>query len=195
LYIISIRQNVFKVNPATRVATLVGQIQGLPADFTCNGAAVNAEGEVVISGSIYTKGYFAVDLKTLQAKPLSGTDVYNASDLATGNLYLQSEVDSKLNNITFVQPKELGNDKISIYPNPVVDSRINISFDKVGAGIYTIDLADQAGKVVSRKQVNVSAKTQTATMNADSKLAKGMYFIKVTDGGSRQVFSSPIVVQ
>jgi hypothetical protein len=195
LYIISIRQNVFKVNPTNRVATLLGQIKGLPADFTCNGAAVNADGKVVLSGAVYTKSYFTVNLTTLQAEPLSGVEVYNASDLATGNLYLQAEVDSKLASMTTIQPRELGNEKISIYPNPVVDSRITVSFDKVGAGIYTVDLTDQAAKIVSRKQVTVNAKNQTASLNAESKLAKGVYFIKISDGANRQVFSSPIVVQ
>lgn len=195
LYIVSIRQNVFKVNPATRVTTLLGQIKGLPADFTCNGAAVNAEGKVVLSSAVFTKNYFTVDLKSLQAEPLAGTDVYNASDLATSNLYLQAEVDSKLNKSIVAEPKAVGNDKISVYPNPVTDSRIVVSFDKVGAGVYTIDLTDQAAKVVARRQITVNAKGQTAVMNAESKLAKGMYFIKVVDAASRQVFSSPVIVQ
>lgn len=195
LYIISIRQNVFKVNPQTRVATLVGQIQGLPAEFTCNGVAVNAEGKIVLSGATYTKNYFTVDLNTLKAEPLTGTDVYNASDLATGNLYLQAEVDSKLNSMVTIQPRVLASDKISIYPNPVTDSRITISFDKTGAGNYTIELTDQAAKIVARKVVAIGAKGQTAIINAESKLAKGMYFVKITDGANRQIFGSPIVVQ
>jgi hypothetical protein len=195
LYIVSIRQNVFKVNTQTRIATFIGQIQGLPAEFTCNGVAVNAEGKVILSGATYTKSYFTVDLNTLQTQPLSGTDVYNASDLATGNLYLQAEVDSKLNSMVTIQPRDLGNDKISIYPNPVTDNRISVSFDKVGAGVYTIDLTDQAAKVVARKVVNVGAKGQTATLNAESKLAKGMYFVKITDAANHQIFASPIVVQ
>jgi hypothetical protein len=195
LYIVSIRQNVFKVNPQTRIATLVGQVQGLPAEFTVNGVAVNAEGKVVVSGATYTKSYFTVDLNTLKAEPLTGADVYNASDLATGNLYLQAEVDSKLNSMVTIRPREIGNDKISVYPNPVTDSRISVSFDKVGAGVYTIDLTDQAAKVVARKVVNVGAKGQTAVLNAESKLAKGMYFVKITDASNRQIFASPIVVQ
>ncbi len=195
LYIVSIRQNVFKVNPQTRIATLVGQIQGLPAEFTVNGAAVNAEGKIVLSGATYTKSYFTVDLNTLKAAPLTGTDVYNASDLATGNLYLQAEVDSKLNSMVTIKPRELANDKIAVYPNPVTDSRITVSFDKTGAGVYTIDLTDQAAKVVARKVVNIGTKGQSVTMNAESKLAKGMYFIKITDAANRQIFGSPIVVQ
>lgn len=195
LYIISIHQNVFKVNSQTRVATLVGQIKGLPAEFTVNGVAVNAEGKIVLSGATYTKSYFTVDLNTLKAEPLTGTDVYNASDLATGNLYLQAEVDSKLNGMTTIQAKEMSNDKISVYPNPVTDGRITVSFNGAGAGVYTIDLTDQAAKIVARRQVTIGAKGQTVMMNAESKLAKGMYFIKITDAANRQIFGRPIVVQ
>ena len=196
LYVFSMKQQVFKVNPATRVATHLGQIQGLPADFTCNGAAVNADGKVVLSGAAYTKGYFTVDLTSLKAQQLAGNnDVYNASDLATSNLYLQEEVDNSLNKMITVQPKEVSNDKISVYPNPVTNGRILVAFDAAGAGNYTIELADQTAKTISRKQVMISAKGQTAALNADSKLAKGMYFVKVTDAGNKTVFASRIIVQ
>jgi len=196
LFMITMRQNVFKVEPSTRVATYLGHIDGLPADFTCNGAAVNSDGKVVISGAAYTKGYFTVDLKTLKAEKLgTNADVFNASDLATSNLYGQNEVDNSLNKMVTIEEREIGNDKISIYPNPVTDGRITISFDEMGAGNYTIELADQAAKAITRKQINISGKGQTTVLNADRKLAKGMYFIRVIDANKKLVLGSRIVVQ
>ncbi|MEO7311908.1 MAG: T9SS type A sorting domain-containing protein [Chitinophagaceae bacterium] len=196
MYMITMRQNVFKVNPTSRVATYLGHIDGLPADFTCNGAAVNADGKVVVSGAAYTKGYFEVDLKSLKAAQLGdNTDVFNASDLATSNLYGQSEVDNSLNKMVTIEQPEVGNDKIRLYPNPVTDGRIMVSFDAMGAGNYTIELADQAAKAISRKVVSISGKGQTTLLNADSKLAKGMYFVRVIDANKKLVLASRIVVQ
>ena len=196
LYMITMRQNVFKVNPTNRVATYVGHIDGLPADFTCNGAAVNVDGKVIVSGAAYTKGYFTVDLKSLKAEQLGdNSDVYNASDLATSNLYGQSEVDNSLNKMVTIEEREISNDKISIYPNPVTDGRITISFDKMGAGNYTIELADNTAKAITRRQVTINSKGQTTVLNADRKLAKGMYFVRVIDANKKIVLGSRIVVQ
>ena len=196
LYMITMRQNVFKVNPTNRVATYMGHIDGLPAEFTCNGAAVNADGKVIVSGAAYTKGYFEVDLKSLKAKQLGeNTDVFNASDLATSNLYGQSEVDNSLNKMVTIEQREVGNDKISVYPNPVTDGRITVSFDEMGAGNYTIELADQTAKAITRKQVTISGKGQLAVINADRKLAKGMYFVRVIDATKKLVLGTRVVVQ
>ncbi|MES2776464.1 MAG: T9SS type A sorting domain-containing protein [Bacteroidota bacterium] len=196
LYMITMRQNVFKVNPTNRIATYIGHIDGLPADFTCNGAAVNADGKVIVSGAAYTKGYFTVDMKTLKAEQLGdNTDVFNASDLATSNLYGQSEVDNSLNKMVTIEEREVGNDKISIYPNPVTDGRIIVSFDKMGSGNYTVELADQTAKAITRKQVTINSKGQTMVLNADRKLAKGMYFVRVIDANKKLVLGSRIVVQ
>lgn len=196
LYLFTMRANVFKVSPSTRVATFLGHIEGLPAEFTCNGAAVNADGKVVISGATYTKGYFVVDMDGLKATLLEGSeDVFNASDLATAEYLGQSQVDNSLNKMLTIQPIETGNDKISVYPNPVTDGRIMVSFDKMGNGNYTIELADQTAKAITRKQVTINSEGQVAVINADRKLAKGMYFIRVIDANKRQVFGSRVVVQ
>lgn len=196
LYMITMRQNIFKVNPTNRVATYLGHIEGLPADFTCNGAAVNADGKIVVSGAAYTKGYFTVDLKTLKAEQLGdNSDVYNASDLATSNLYGQNEVDNSLNKMVTIETREVSNDKISVYPNPVTDGRITVSFDEIGSGNFTIELADQTAKAISRKVVTINGKGQTTVINADRKLAKGMYFVRVIDANKKIVFGSRIVVQ
>ncbi len=196
LYMITMRQNVFKVNPTNRVATYLGHIDGLPADFTCNGAAVNADGKVIVSGAAYIKGYFEVDLKSLKASKLGeNSDVFNASDLATSNLYGQSEVDNLLNKMVTIEQKEVGNDKISVYPNPVTDGRITVSFDAMGAGNYTIELADQTAKTITRKQVTISGKGQLAVINADRKLAKGMYLVRVIDANKKLVLGTRIVIQ
>jgi hypothetical protein len=49
LYILTSRNSVYKIDPATKAATLLGYVQGLPQGFTINGAVVTAEGKVLVS--------------------------------------------------------------------------------------------------------------------------------------------------
>lgn len=67
---------VFKVDIPTRVATYMGQLQGLPAGFTTNGAAVTESGELLVSSSasrtlqLPYHIYKVSDLSSLQAEPV-----------------------------------------------------------------------------------------------------------------------------
>jgi len=43
--------------------------------------------------------------------------------------------------------------------------------------------------------VNVTAKTQVEAVQLSSKMAKGMYMVKVTDASNKFIFTERIVVQ
>lgn len=89
LWLIAANRRVYKIDLKTMVATYKGSIKGLPAGFSTNGAVVEKDGEasVIVCSSTSTQGYFRFDLNTLQAEKASGEGiVYNASDLANGNL-------------------------------------------------------------------------------------------------------------
>jgi hypothetical protein len=89
LYLIGANARVFKIDMKTLTATYKGRISGLPAGFSTNGAAVEEDGKgsVVVCSSTNTSGYYRFDLTSLKAEKLSASEnVYNASDLANGNL-------------------------------------------------------------------------------------------------------------
>jgi len=98
LYIISANHYVFVVDLDTRVAKHVGIISGLPANYTTNGAAVDKDGAIVVASANTFAGYYKFKLNDLAAVKIEGSDmVYNASDLANGNLLLQKEADAARN--------------------------------------------------------------------------------------------------
>ncbi|RYZ52714.1 MAG: hypothetical protein EOO14_16360, partial [Chitinophagaceae bacterium] len=52
LFILTARNNVFKVNTTNKVATHLGAIQNLPANYTVNGAVVDNEGALLVSSAV-----------------------------------------------------------------------------------------------------------------------------------------------
>src|SRR4030095_9401529 len=80
----------------SRTASHLGAIQGLPRGFSTNGAMVEEGSKVIVCSSESTEGYFRFDLNTLQAERVSEQGaVFNASDLANGNLAFEKKKKDK----------------------------------------------------------------------------------------------------
>jgi len=191
LYLITVRNLVFKINPQTRITDYVGTVKGLPADFTTNGAAVEGDGNIIVSSSILTDTYYRINMGTLQATAISKTEetVHNASDLANGNLlYSESRVAAT--------PKaELkGNSAVTIYPNPAINKSFQISFDNAEAGAYTIELSDASGRKVVNQKATIS-KFQTERVKLPNASTPGVYMLKVLNAKGQAVYNDKIIVQ
>src|SRR5262249_1579496 len=94
LYLITANRNVFKFNIDGKVASYLGTIKGLPQGFSTNGAMVEEAGKIIVCSSESTVGYFRFDLANMEnpAELVSVNGaVYNASDLANGNLAFDKE--------------------------------------------------------------------------------------------------------
>ena len=198
LYVFSARNHVFKVNIESKVATHMGVISGLPAGFTVNGAAVNANNQVIVGSAMESASLYVVDAKTWAASPLkmSGT-VYHTSDLANSNL-LASGDKPKATNIDLISrnvPVNTGDSKINIFPNPVTNSQFTIQFNDLAAGSYTIRVTDVTGRQVIQQEVNVGGDKQYQVIKIPASSSAGVYLVKVTDPNSKSVFSTKIVVQ
>lgn len=191
LYVISMKRNVFKINPQTMVADFMGQIENMPADYTINGAAVDDKGKVVVSSATRTDNYYSVDLATLKATVVAkkGTDVYNASDLASGHLAYEDVADAKVNPAVNVT----GNAAVSVFPNPVLNRSFQVSFDKVAAGSHTLQVTTVSGTTVLSKVIDVNTKS-VAQINLPSSVRSGVYMIKVIDNTGKVTYSGKIVV-
>jgi hypothetical protein len=199
LYVISANHHVFSIDPATRISQYLGAITGLPAGYTTNGAAVDAEGKVVVSTANSAKGYYRFSIKDLAATKVQTTaTVFNASDMANANLLLQKEADEERTRLTgrgeLPVQQFIGNDNISVFPNPVTGSQFRLTFNDNPAGNYTILLTDLAGRALFTKVVNVQGKNQVETVSLRSKPAQGMYLIKVLSAEKKAVFSDKLVV-
>ena len=140
----------FKININERKASLLG-IEGLPKDYTTNGAVVDAKGSVIVSSALSIAGYYKIDMKTFKAEKISGDDqVFNASDLANGNLLNDHEAFPEL-----LTRATLANKFITTFPNPVTESVVNISFGEQLKGRYTVDVVNIEGKLMAQKLVTV----------------------------------------
>ncbi len=198
LYIISANHNIFTVDVDTRVATHIGTITGLPANYTTNGAAVDADGAIVVSSANTFEGYYKFKINDFAAVKIEGSDItYNASDLANGNLLLQKEADAAKNfgAADFRPVIPVINADAHIYPNPVTSNEFKVSFEGQQAGKYNVTITDLSGKPVMTRVVNVTAKTQVETVPLNRSFAKGMYMVKVTDANNKFIFTERIVIQ
>ena len=198
LYVISANHYVFSVNPETRVAKYLGYINGLPANYSTNGAAVDKEGAIVVSSANTFAGYYKFTLADFNAKKIDGSDmVYNASDLANGNLLYQKESDAAKNfgSADFKAIVPVITNEAHIFPNPVTANEFRISFEGQAAGRYNVTVTDLSGKPVMNRVVTVNAKAQVETVPLNRSFAKGMYMVKVTDANNKFIFTERIVVQ
>jgi hypothetical protein len=189
LYVISMRGNIFKVNPQTMVADHIGQVKNIPQDYTINGAAVDESGNIVVGCATKSDHYYSINLTTLQATalPKQQEQVFNVSDFASGHFVNENAVKSKQS----VTVK--GNSVISIYPNPVTNRTINIAFDEFAGSNHNVQLVDVAGHTILTKLVNIYGKTNTQIILPRS-VTSGTYIIKVNDGGGKEQYSGKIVV-
>ena len=196
LYIISANHYVFVLDVDSRVAKQIGYITGLPANFSTNGAAVDKDGNVVVASANTFAGYFKFSLKDFIATPIEGSDmVYNASDLANGNLLYQKEVDAARTFADFKPVVPVLTNEAHIFPNPVTNNEFKIYFEGQQPGKYNVAITDLSGKPVMNNIVNINAKAQVETVQLNRAFAKGMYMVKVTDANNKFIFTERIVVQ
>ena len=196
LYIIAANHYVFVLDVETRVAKQIGYITGLPANYSTNGAAVDKDGNVVVASANTFAGYYKFSLKDFVATFVEGSDmVYNASDLANGNLLYQKEVDAAKTFADFKPVVPVLTNEAHIFPNPVTNSEFKIYFENQQAGKYNVAITDLSGKPVMNRIVTVTGKTQVETVQLNRAFAKGMYMVKVTDANNKFIFTERIVVQ
>lgn len=194
LVIVSANHQVFYIDIKTRIAALKGNISGLPGNFTTNGAAVDNEGDLVVSSANVFEGLYKVNMKDLSATKIQSAEApFNASDLANGNLLSQKEADD-LVRFQFIKPTHVLSDA-KVFPNPVTGSQINVIFDDQPAGKYTIILTDLAGRALQSRVVSISKSSQVESIRIGSKTASGMYLVKVLNSGKQLAFSDKVVIK
>jgi hypothetical protein len=213
LYLVTANRAVFKINIENRTATFKGTIKGLPRGFTTNGAVVEKGTNIIVTSSTATTGYYMFDVNTMQAKKVSSSDnVYNASDLANGNLLSdKNKKDKKAEEQPQEEPQpqetaeeakqplnnEIVNvkEKLTVYPNPVTNGVVNLSFADYAPGRYEIQVFDLNGKILQTRGININAKSQLQEIKLSSLMAKGNYLIKVV-GESGKLFNvEKLIVQ
>lgn len=204
LYLVTAYRNVFKISITNKTAKYLGAIKGLPQGFSTNGAMVEGGSKVIVASSQSTAGYYRFDLNTLEAEKISGAaSVYNVSDLANSNLAFEKKKDEEVTEeketeVTVKQSpaEEAMNSKgIAVYPNPVTNGVVKLSFANQPAGKYQVQLLDLSGRMINSSEVNINAKSQVAELRLPELSVKGSYFIKIFNEINKVSATSKIVVQ
>lgn len=194
LYLFTAFQNIFEIDIQSRVATHKGKINKLPAAFSLNGAAVDDDENVIVSSANTFEGFYKINMKDLSAEKLNTKgQVFNASDLASSNLLNQ-----KLNKSGIAilrSPEMLGNKFITIYPNPISNGQVKISFENNSTGRYSIQLTDLQGRLIENKTVYVKSPQQTENFILKTKPVKGMYLIQITDASHKNIYADKLVLE
>jgi len=194
LIILSARNHAFTVNVETKVAKHLGAINGLPANFTVNGAVVDGDGNLLVSSAMSSKAYYVVNPKSWDASIYSAGSVFRASDLANSNFLATG---AKANNtIEAITVKNAPyNNLIQVYPNPVTTNNFTLQFAKVPVGDYTVELMDVMGRRVYQKQVTVGNEYVTQPISLTGANTKGVYLVKVSDKAKKSVFEQKLLIQ
>ena len=192
LYMISARNHVFKVSPESRVATLLGSIQGLPATFTTNGAVVNADGNLVVCSAVDGSGSYVVNPKDWSAQLLKG-GAFHSSDLANSN-YLATRKNP--NTIDLINSKTPAySDRIQVYPNPVTNNVFTMQFTKVPLGDYTLLVTDANGKTIQSRRVSITMDYQVQPVTLSRLNGKGFYLVRLSNNAGQSVYEQKVLVQ
>lgn len=194
LYLVTYRNHVFKISPKTRVADYIGQIKGIPAQYTSNGVVVDNDGDMIVTSAIETDNYYRVNISTLTATPVAKKDqqLFNSSDLANGNLLYQTKATDK-----FITSEVRGNQAVSVFPNPVANKTFSVQFDAVPAGKYNFILTDASGRTVVSRALTIAVKGQVEQISLPRASAGGMYMVKLTStySDSKVIYNDKLVVQ
>lgn len=191
LYVIAASHAVFKIDVRKNMASYIGLIQGLPQNYTTNGAAIDNSGNLIVSSANSVEGYYKVDLNNLTSeKQNTSNPLASCSDLATGNFAFERPAFEN----TLIADKGLKSN-VNIYPNPVTNGNFRIGFTNNEYGQYSIQLMDLSGKIVSEKRVMVSMKGQTEQVRINSKLASGPYMVRIINGSKKVVSTGKLLVE
>ena len=195
LWVISANRQVFEVDVKSRIATYKGAITGLPGTFTTNGAAVADDGSLVVTSAVSFEGYYKVDMGTLTAMKIEGSDVkYNAADLAGSNMLFQKEKNEsvKAGSGDIVTLDMAPN--TNVFPNPITGTAFRVRLDAVTDGEVNVVITDLSGRPIQNFKTNVTKGQRIVALNLAGRPARGSYFIKVMNSKGETLLSDKIML-
>ena len=211
LYLITAGRGVYKISIENKSSQYLGAIKGLPEGFSTNGAMVEEGSKVIIASSESVAGYYRFDLNTLQAEKVSAAgDVFNASDLANGVLAFDKKKKDKTEEpVAETKPAVTDNlaakgiiadeggvkNGIAVYPNPVTNGVVRLSFANQPAGRYQVQLLDMSGRIIGVREINISSESQTEEFRFPELSVKGNYLIRVSSEVNKVNVTNKVLVQ
>lgn len=191
IYLITQRNQIYFFNPDKRIATYLGGIKGLPQTFTSNGAAATENGDLLLACSHGNQNGYLINPENWEARPAFSEKPqgYNMSDLASGNILARKP---RANTSLF----NASGNQIQVFPNPLADgSRLQISLSNTIGGNHQVQLIDLSGKIITQQSVNLNEGTQSFYLDYPGEIAKGTYFVKLTNPSDKTIHTSKLIIQ
>ena len=183
LYVFSAFNNVFKINVRNLTSEFMGTVSGLPENYTSNGAAVNANGDIVV-GNARGEGLYEINFKTLEAKAVSGDFKMPIYDLAS-SYFLNDKAVSTAEMFTGIE----------INPTKVNQQFFNIKINNEKVkGNLKVELADYMGNKLMKQNINVVRNNSEFKINL-IKYNAGVYIVNIQDAAGNAIFSTKIVIE
>lgn len=196
LYLVTLRNHVFRIKLQTRVAQYLGTVSGLPVNFTTNGVAVNQHNELVLASSLDATDLYKVSLNSMAATPLQAGSLWHAADLANSNLLKSRLQEHRSLPGMIVSNEKIVNAGIQLFPNPVTTNEFRIQFMEMEAGDYTVDVMDVRGAIIVSKEVKIGlSKTNIVSINLPVITGKGIFIVRINDKNNQTYYREKIVVQ
>ncbi|MGB3453480.1 MAG: hypothetical protein WBA59_06605 [Moheibacter sp.] len=176
LYVISASQHVFKINPNKLIADYLGQIKGLPGNYTVNGAAVERDGSILL-GTSSQNGFYTLNIDTMEAgfKADYALSVY---DLSSPYFLRQNEMDQI--------SKDYG---YSLYPTIVKNSELNIVSKSDESAVLNVSIWNLSEKRVYSNTVTVKS-AGDYQLKLNGSLLPGIYVLKAVNQNGKEVINT-----
>ncbi|MGC4036440.1 MAG: T9SS type A sorting domain-containing protein [Chitinophagaceae bacterium] len=135
-----------------------------------------------------------VSIGDVQSKNSGATSYYTFSDnapLAGNNYYRIKNVFAdgtvSYSAVIKISVKENPSLSFSVYPNPVIDSRITLRGQGQQSGIHFIEIFNAGGQRVLKKQITLADGVINESVQLPNTLRRGIYIIALTGSDLRQV--------
>jgi hypothetical protein len=196
LFLFTTGGHIFKISPADRIADYVGTIKKLPSPYSVNAAAVDKDGQVVVSSSLDANNYYRVNLLTLEATPVQQSEqkVFNASDFANGNFLACGDNHYQPQPAPVVQENKEVQKSVIVTPNPIENKLVRVYFNNIPQGKSVIEVTEVSGRKLALVEVIISAKGQYQTLQLPVTTTPGTYVVRVVNS-DKSVFSQRIQVE
>jgi len=141
-------------------------IESYDVEISANGQQFEKAAAVMAKGSNSIENY-----QWLDANAEPGMHYYRIRSLNENDEVLYSNIVK-----VEVNPKK---SEIAVYPNPVVNGRINIKLINQAKGNYVLTLIDNFGHPVITKQIYISDSNVTETITVGQNFVKGTHHLEI----------------
>lgn len=175
IIVLTANQNVFKINPKNLDSEYIGQIKGLPANYTVNGAAVERDGSVLL-GTTSPYGLYSLNMDTMEAKFKADYSLA-IYDLSSPYFLRQKEADG------------LAESGYSLYPTVVKNSELNIVSKSDNRDMLYVTIWNLSERQVFSKTISVKS-IGDYQLKLNGSLLPGIYVLKAVNQNGKEVINT-----